>query len=462
MSIKNDLIVGAAMTFFLFPLYACGDSGSTPEPDTPDVIVTPPDDTDKPDDTNQEEEEQVTISCGPLSEGWTNPDDYMTWPLQTPRTAHTYQIGDPEMRFDESKIDPRYETQMRAWMKAGCEGGIPHIETLTPDVELADGTTSTDINKAITGLGQNGGVILLKDGVHPIHGTIEMKSNIILMGESRDKTICLISHNTRTRGIFNFDDNVKKAGMYRMTIKGNYTSKFGTNYPKFLWNVSDQDGNDELELESQDKISVATVRFYHTKNCWIDDMNILNSADFAVACFGNNTTMRNLHIEGSYTKCGGGRGYFYVGRPYNLVTGCEVTHLRHISLQGASAEYIVLVNNHFKQEVSFHHGDKGNNLILQNNIELPADMPGTQNPNYFAIMGPWSVQHKLSAHPNFIFQNHCLEKNQGHGNVSPWSDDDKLYMGPEEIKPKNPWNNFPAVEQDKYPLHGTLYPVILD
>ena len=464
----NFQLRGFFFLAFLFTL-TIGCGGSTDTPNSKQDITLPDDNSDGNDngndnsgeDSGDNQEQAVDISCGPTSLGWTDPTDYMTWSLQIPREKHTYQIGDPEMSFDTSKIDPLYKDQMEKWMTAGRIGGIPHIETLIPDKILEAGTTSIDINRAIAALEKTGGVIMLKDGIHPINGTINLKSNVIIIGESRKGTCCLIGSNMYQKSAF-FFDSIKNAGMYRMTIKGDYESKFGGHSPHYLWNVSDQVGNDELNLEANDKEGMSTVRFYHSQNCWLDDMNILNSADFAINCFGKHTTLRNLHIEGSYTKCGGGRGYFYIGYPYNLITGCEVTHLRHISIQSVSSEYNVLINNALKQEVSFHTKDNGNNLIMGNNITLPTDMPGTDLPNYYAIMGPWSIIHILSYHPNFIYKNHCLEQNKGHNNAKPWSDDSKLYKGPKSIKPANPWINFLPVSDEETPIHDTLYPVILD
>ena len=82
---------------------------------------------------------------------------------------------------------------------------------------------------------------------------------------------------------------------------------------------------------------------------------------------------------------------------------------------------------YLRQEVSFHSSDNGNNLIANNRITLPSDMPPieagetgpypeTENgkPTYFAIMGPWSTQHDNSNHPNFIYKNKCVQDNHNY------------------------------------------------
>lgn len=45
-----------------------------------------------------------------------------------------------------------------------------------------------------------------------------------------------------------------------------------------------------------------------------------------------------------------------IGGASNLITGCKVTHLRHISMQGERSKYNVVFDNDFRQEVSFHSG----------------------------------------------------------------------------------------------------------
>ncbi|PKB44148.1 putative secreted protein (Por secretion system target) [Cellulophaga sp. RHA19] len=367
------------------------------------------------------------------------------------------KVGDPGVTFDASKYDNRYP-QMKEWQKAGVRGGIPFLKDVKIVKTLTNGANSDAINSAINDASKQSGLVavLLKNGTYTIDKRIKMKSNVSLIGESRDNVKCIIKMNSGDA--FSFY-KVRKSGIYTLTIQGSWGK------PKYDWNYS-LDANDELK--SNNNIS---VKFNDSEDCWLDKVNILNSARDPVRVPANHITLRDLNVDGAHKKAGGAQGYFFIQGAYNLITGCKVTHLRHISLQGGNVEYNVVYDNDFRQEVSFHSGDKGNNLIENNKITLPFDMPNSKadtpnavynnsnEPNYYAIMGPWSSQHQNSEKPNFIFKNNCLEKN--HNNARPWSNPSLLYKGPRQVKPSNPATNFPALSASLTPKGGTLYPMIL-
>ena len=367
------------------------------------------------------------------------------------------KVGDPGVRFDSNKYDNRYP-QMKEWQKAGVRGGIPFLKDVKVVKTLTNGANSDAINKAIVDASKESGLVavLLKNGTYTIDKRIVMKSNVSLIGEDRNKVKCIIKMNNGDA--FSFY-KVRKSGIYTLTIQGSWGK------PKYDWNYG-LDENDELK--SNDNIS---VKFNRSEDCWLDKVNILNSARDPVRVPANHITLRDLVVDGAHKKAGGAQGYFFIQGAYNLITGCKVTHIRHISLQGGNVEYNVVYDNDFRQEVSFHSGDKGNNLIENNRITLPFDMPNSKadtpnaaynnskEPNYYAIMGPWSIQHDNSENPNFVFKNNCLEQN--HNNAKPWSNPNLLYKGPKEIKPSNPATNFPALSASLTPKGGTLYPIIL-
>ena len=373
------------------------------------------------------------------------------------KTHAQLKTGDPGVSFDSSKYDNRYP-QIREWQKAGVRGGIPFLNQVKIVKTLNSNIRSRDINAAIqqaSRAGEHVG-ILLKNGTYTIDESIDMKSNVSLIGESRDGVKCIITMNRGSGFCFN---EIKNSGIYRLTIQGSWGK------PKYDWNYGIS-ANDELP--NNDNIS---VKFRRSTDCWLDKVNIYDSGKDPVRVPSNHITLRDLKVDGAHKKSGGAQGYFFIQGAYNLITGCQITHLRHISLQGGNVEYNVVYDNDFKQEVSFHSGDKGNNLIENNRIILPKDMPNnkadtpdaaynsSREPNYFAIMGPWSVQHDLSEKPNFIYNNQCLELN--HQGGTPWSDPNVLYKGPKEVKPENPLTNFPAQPPSARPKGNTLYPIVL-
>ncbi|MBI9057342.1 MAG: hypothetical protein JEZ01_06180 [Labilibaculum sp.] len=378
------------------------------------------------------------------------------------------KVGDPGVRFNEKLIEENKENwpQMKIWKTAGVRGGIPKIDKLKIDLILESGSNSKEINTAINQLSsKGGGILFLKNGSYNIDRQVDLKSNVILLGESRKGVTCKIHKDIDANnkginenipgarddgnGAFKFGKGVHNSGIYRLTIEG------GWGKPKYDWNVGSKAKNNELP--DNENIS---VWFFEAYDCWIDDLDILNSADFPVRCIGEHITMRNLFVDGVFNKCGGCHGYFFLlnDSKYNLVTACKITHLRHISIQGSGVEYNVVYDNDFEQELSFHTGDDGNNLIENNRIVLPEDMPNS-GPNYFAIMGPWASFHHISSNPNFLYRNKCVERN--HNNTTPWSDESVVYHGPVEVKPKDHWTNFPELPESLVPVGGTLYPVEL-
>ncbi|MGA9637730.1 T9SS type A sorting domain-containing protein [Flavobacterium sp.] len=376
------------------------------------------------------------------------------------------RVGDPGVTVNQSKIDANSSKypQMSRWANAGVVGGIPFMnDTNFPKKATINAGNSAVINAAIVALsntlnaGQKG-LLTLNNGNYTIDASITMKSNVSLKGQSREGVVCTI---TMVGGnAFSFN-NVSKCGLYNLTIQG------GWGIPVYAWNYS-LDENEEI---TNDNISVKL--FGTTNNCWLDKVTILNSANDPLRCVGEHNTLRDLIVDGCHRKAGGAEGYFFIQSRDNLITGCKITHLRHISLQGGNVEYNVVYDNDFKQEVSFHSGDNGNNLIEYNKITLPTDMPPvtanepgpaiikTNAPDYFAIMGPWSSQHTNSAFPNYAYRNSCLQNNHNYSPTNtPWSDNSKVYFGPTKIAVKlaDKIVNFPEYGAGT-PIGGTLYAV---
>ena len=372
-----------------------------------------------------------------------------------------FQVGDPSVTPDESLLDPNYP-QMSRWARAGVAGGIPYIHSFDKTTAI-DAGNSSDINAAIQAMANTltnneKGLITLRNGTYVIDASVQMKTNVSLIGESRAGVVCSITMNGGNAFAF---ENVSYCGIYNLTIKGSWPE------PKYNWNY----GIDENREFTNDNISVRLRA--ETKNCWLDKVTILNSAKDPLRVAAAHNTFRDLIVDGCKRKAGGAEGYFFVQGPDNLVTGCQITHIRHISLQGSNVEYNVVFGNNFRQEISFHSGDNGNNLIENNTITLPEDMPPieagetgpypeTENgkPIYFAIMGPWSTQHTNSAFPNFIYKNKCIQLNHDYGPKQPWSNDSKVYFGPKQLglSIQERIDNFPEYNRP-VPQGGTLYAI---
>ena len=376
------------------------------------------------------------------------------------------RVGDPGVAIDQTKIDAnsiKYP-QMNRWANAGVVGGIPFVNDVNfPKKATINAGNSATINAAIIALssslssGQKG-LLMLNNGNYTIDASITMKSNVSLIGQSREAVVCTI---TMVGGnAFSFY-NVSKCGLYSLTIQG------GWGQPIYDWNYS-LSQNEEI---TNDNISIKLSGT--TNNCWLDKVTILNSANDPMRCVGEHNTFRDLFVDGCHRKAGGAQGYFFIQSRDNLITGCQITRLRHISLQGNAVEYNVVYDNDFKQEISFHSGDNGNNLIEFNKITLPTDMPPvarsepgpaiikTNAPDYFAIMGPWSSQHTNSSNPNYVYRNSCLQNNHNYSSSNtPWSDYSKVYFGPTKIAVRlaDKIVNFPEYNVGA-PTGETLYAV---
>ena len=359
------------------------------------------------------------------------------------------KVGDPNIVFDPNKMDEHYP-QMEHWIKAGVEGGIPFLQDEMKNIKhiFESNVTAEQLAATIKALSNDGGgTILLKNGTYHFDSVIRMHNKISVIGESKEGVKIIIDESMKSGNLFDFY-NSRNSGLCNVTIRGGWHNEDGNNYPKYPWNE-----NDPVELPD---VSVVSIGMGRAMNCWIDNVAIINSAvhPIFIGTTEGHNTIRNVEIDGCCNKGGGCQGYFFIGGPYNLITGCKVTHLRHISIQGENSKYNVIYDNDFGQEVSFHSGDGGNNLIEYNRILIPEDMPAS----YYAMMGPWSSQHVVGG-INYLYRNNCQEDN--HRGVIPWSDPRAVYQGPWEVKPKDPHTNF--TPSRKYlPKGGTFYPVMLD
>lgn len=357
------------------------------------------------------------------------------------------RIGDEGQRFDESKFDASYPLypQMLEWKKAGRQAGIPPLESQMNSITKTFGPENT-VDEIFTYLEGSDKYqkrnILLKNGEYNINRSIRLYSQNVLIGESKHGVILKLSDKGE---ISMYNGN--NIGLRNLTIKG-------------AWSNEDPNPSN-MDETLPGKGGYKSVSMGDTKDSYVDNIRIINSASHPLIISGNidnagkgsHNTIRDVEIDGAYNKSGGYQGYFHIGGAYNLVTGCKVTGIRHISFQDPTSAYNVFYKNDVTQEVSFHVNDGGNNLVERNKITIPRTL-GT---GYCAIMGPWSDQHKVGG-KNFVYRNKCLELNRN--NNTPWSDDE-LYVGPWEVRPADVYTNFRIMGEYPKPSGKVLYPVLL-
>ena len=314
--------------------------------------------------------------------------------------VHSQQIGDPGWVFDESKYDSRIPA-MKEWAKAGVQGGIPYRnslavkKTLTPTSQNQD--RSGDIQNAINEVAQSGGgVVLLKKGTYPIRKKILMRSNVVVRGEGKKNTILLnemklaaAKESVKTEVIL--FDNVQRAGMedlrmeYRAFHNGKRAYPLDRDWPNtFLkYELRSQNyQNDRLYYDRANFKYVTKrdmdIRFVFidnaTKNCWIDNCDFIDSASAGITFGGrkgSHITIRNCTVDGAFQKGSNGHGYgINCSASYVLMTGNTVKRTRHWAIQ-QGAQYCVVYKNRSEVDMNFHQGDRGSNLIEDNELHLP-------------------------------------------------------------------------------------------
>ncbi|WP_010522617.1 RICIN domain-containing protein [Aquimarina agarivorans] len=348
------------------------------------------------------------------------------------------RIGDEGMKFDNSKLDSAYP-QMREWMNAGVEGGIPLLSK-SKIKKTISATNSDGINRAIDEVSRNGGGQLrLRNGNYTINKTIFPKNNVRIVGESRDGVVMTITM-TGKKGEAIYFRGVKKASLERLTIKGNQS---GTPDPF------------KLALTKPNYDIKGIVFGSGAKNCWVDKVTVLNTGGSPVNTWKtDHLTFRDMYVDGVWNKGGGGSGYFALQSGYALVYNCTIKNLRHFAIQREGAYYNVVYKNNITQDVNFHNADAGNNLIEQNNITIQA---GLERP-YHAVMGPWASFHRVSDRDNYIYKNTCIERNNN--NRRSFSDNNTVYLGPRRKEEGSRIPEYPFNKSKKTPKHGTFYPAI--
>ena len=358
------------------------------------------------------------------------------------------RIGDRGLRFDNSRVDPVYTKKMTEWQTAGRRGGVPPLEETLSNVTVEFGpeTSVEDLKKYFEDHRNQKIIVKLRNGEYDFNKdcSVWIYSNAVLVGESRDGVVIKTGPDA-AQCILNMYAS-KYAGIRNLTIKGE-------------WKTTPPDPS-EMENVLSDRVGATAISMQAAYDCFVDNVKITNCASHPLfikdgsSGEGGHNTIRDLEVDGAYNKGGNCNGYVYVGNSHNLITGCKITHIRHISFQGPLAAYNVFYKNDVTQEVSFHGSDGGDNLIEYNKITIPE----TLHEGYCAIMGPWSNQHQVGG-KNFIYRNKCLELHKGE-EKTPWSDS-KLYIGPWKVRPVDLYTNFRVTEGYPRPAGRTFYPVIL-
>ncbi|MEO9513940.1 MAG: hypothetical protein ABJN84_02290 [Flavobacteriaceae bacterium] len=271
-------------------------------------------------------------------------------------------------------FDSRYPA-IEEFVKAGVEGGIPNDLTVVLTISSND-----DIQAAIDNVSRSGGgVIVLKNGTYSITETIYMKSNVVLRGESKENVILestIRNTNVYNEGSIYFGNGISYAGLENLTyfykVDGCEPQDDISGANLYFYDIYHNDPCGITDIKTS-----GVVFYKEARNSWIDNCNILESGSHPVRIWGHHITVRNSFISRAYNKGPGGNGYFYVKGTYNLIVNNDIHRLRHLTIDNYGGNYIckynvIFKNRLLKQDVNFHHGDDGYNLVEQNQI-WPAD-----------------------------------------------------------------------------------------
>ena len=299
-------------------------------------------------------------------------------------------------------LNAQTTTTKNRWKNAGITGGMPSIPSnVASHSATIKVTTKTAgaINEAIASAAKNNSkkYVYLPNGTYAVNTTINMSAGVYLVGQSRTGVVLELKNKSKDGIVFDGDSN---SGLYNLTMQGKF---YGDKVPPENWGCSTCTYDEDNKSKS--------IRVVSSKNVLIRNVDVINSGNHTIwlGPTATHVTVFNTKIKGCYNTGRGTQGYFMIMGKDNLITQCEVENIRHISIQGSSAEYNVIYNNtKLKQEISFHADDNGNNLIEANTITLPSGMPD----GYYAIMGTWSTSHSKSRKNNFIYRNNCIMNNQ--------------------------------------------------
>lgn len=273
---------------------------------------------------------------------------------------------------------------------AGVTGGIPSALRVVATVSTSD-NLQAEID-AVEAAG--GGVIVLTDGTHELSSVIQLRSNVVLRGESRAGTILESSvRGTEDEPIdlVNFASGVSGAGLEEITLRYRVdgcepVDNISLTEAQLLAGPSGNDsayytdnpcGNQGLS----DQLYVNWVRINNDANDnWLRAVSVLESGSHPVRIFGDHNEVRDCLIDRAYQKRNGpgGAAYFGVFGQDNLVIGNEITRIRHVLVSEFSGsdnfpgQYNVFYGNVFDVDMNFHDGGLGNNLVERNEIRPTA------------------------------------------------------------------------------------------
>ncbi len=302
------------------------------------------------------------------------------------------QIDDKDLQFNKNHDDQMFHN-MNNWANTGVKNGIPPFKINNVFATINQGTNLT-IQRAIDGAAQHGGgIILLKEGLHILNEPIHMRSNTILRGENRSKTVLI--NNIKTLNIMDSKDalslkNIEYSGVEKLTILNKYK------YP-----VASNMNN------SKPTFSVVSLNLSYCNHCWLDTIDVLNSGTSPLHINqSNHITIRNSTFDGAWNKKDNDGG-INISSSHSLFYNNKIKNLNKILL--SNSEYNVFYQNQIEHTVHIDKNTTTNlfesNTIIPTTDKKPCFQPIQTQTNNANL----NNQQFDASHNNYIYKNHCIE-----------------------------------------------------
>jgi hypothetical protein len=354
-------------------------------------------------------------------------------------------LGGPQWEPDPDLYDANYP-DIEVFGTAGVRGGIPHRSAIAVVETIGPGD---DIQAAIDSASDaGGGAVLLQNGLYNTNYTIELRSNVVLRGQSRTGTIIQSTLRQTWEGWSSKKEivdlpNISYAGLEDLTLhfiapEVEPVDREGYDDGGWYGEAWENDPGGITDLY------VRGVNFNDSTNCWLDNIQILESGTDPILLSGTHNTVRGCFIDRCYNKGGGGNGYFDIRGDNNLVVHNRVLRIRHVAIQNG-AQYNVVFKNHFEVDVNYHNADDGHNLVEQNEILIPT----WRGWGVFSTGGA-SYGHEPPGPNNIIVNNTTDLKTQG-----------PVFAEPDTIYTYTDYGD-PDQTDWPMPMGGTFYPMKCD
>lgn len=288
--------------------------------------------------------------------------------------SQTPTIGDKGFVLDTTGLSS-LKSCVDEWQKAGVEGGIPVFENKKNTLKAKPTSNLQQlIDKAAL---QGTGVVLLSKGNYIIDKPLNLKSGVVLRGESKNDVRLLVKlkgqfwrvKNSKRVGAILLH-GIERAGVENLTIKYDAADFEPLDYDRLdaTW---DKAVFHQREMRDT-ALFVEQIWINQSRNCWMQDCRILwAGSDPIRITLSDHITCRQNYIDRCYNKNDGGMGYYNISNSrYVLVANDTVKRIRHFAIQNQS-KYNVVLNNYFEVDINFHDGDEGCNLIMGNTVHIP-------------------------------------------------------------------------------------------